>query len=109
MKLYDDIVVLNDNYAHLGVKKGSRGAIVTGEIRYNKFLVEFFDLEDDDMPIYAIKICDMEVTKESNMTDEDILEDLPLNNPKWWCKVEDGYIYNLLGERKNSIPYDYDS
>ena len=109
MKYLDDIVVLNDNYAHLGAKKGTEGTIIKGEIRSNQFLVELFGLEDDDMPIYPIKICDMEVTKESNMTDEDILEDLPLKNPKWWCKVKDGYIYNLLGERKNSIPYDYDS
>ena len=109
MKYFDDIVVLNDNYIHLGVKKGSRGAIIEPEIRYNKFLVEFFDLEDDDMPIYAIKICDMEVTNASKINDEGILDSLPLKNPKWWCKVEDGYIYNLLGERKNSIPYDYDS
>ncbi|MBQ9115222.1 MAG: hypothetical protein IJY07_04710 [Clostridia bacterium] len=109
MKLFDDIVVLNDNYAHLGVKKGARGAIIKGEIRSNKFLVEFFDLEDDDMPIYGIKIYDMEVTQESNISDQAILNDLPLKNPKWWCKVEDGYIYNLLGERKNTIPYDYDS
>ena len=35
--------------------------------------------------------------------------DLPLNNPKCWCKVENGYILNLLGEKKNSIPYDYNS
>ena len=27
---------------------------------------------------------------------EQILQDLPKQNPKWWCKVEDGYIINLL-------------
>jgi len=37
------------------------------------------------------------------------LEDLPGNDPNWWCKVEDGYITNLKGERKNKIPYDYNS
>lgn len=42
-------------------------------------------------------------------SDEDILEDLPGHDPAWWCKVEDGYILNLKGERKNKIPYDYDS
>ena len=109
MKLLDDIVVLNDNYINKGIKKGAEGTIIANPIRNNEFLVEIFGLEDDDMPIYPIKICDMQVTKESNLTDEDILEDLPRKNPKWWCKVEDGYIVNLLGERKNSIPYDYDS
>ena len=43
------------------------------------------------------------------MTDEAILEDLPNHDPEWWCKVEDGYIWNLKGEKKNKIPYDYDS
>ena len=108
MKLFDDIVVLNDNYTHLGIKKGARGAIIEPEIRFNKFLVEIFDIEEE-VPLYAIKICDMEVTNESKINDEGILDCLPLKNPKWWCKVEDGYIYNLLGERKNTIPYDYDS
>ena len=108
MKLFDDIVVLNDNYIDLGIKKGARGAIIEPEIRFNKFLVEIFDIEEE-VPLYAIKICDMEVTNESKINDEGILDCLPLKNPKWWCKVEDGYIYNLLGERKNSIPYDYDS
>ncbi|MBQ8178122.1 MAG: hypothetical protein IJ033_02910 [Clostridia bacterium] len=51
----------------------------------------------------------MEVTKESDITDEDILEDLPTPDPRWWCKVEDGYILNLLGERKNKVAYDYNS
>ena len=40
---------------------------------------------------------------------EFILNDLPQNNPKWWCKVEDGYILNLLGEKKNKEPYKYHS
>ena len=26
-----------------------------------------------------------------------------------WCKVEDGYIINLKGEKKNKIPFDYES
>ena len=43
------------------------------------------------------------------LNDEDILEDLPAHNPDWWCRVEDGYILNLKGERKNKIPYDYNS
>lgn len=38
-----------------------------------------------------------------------ILDELPKNNPKWWCKVEDGFIVNLLGEKKNKIAYDYNS
>lgn len=33
----------------------------------------------------------------------------PLKYKDWWCKVEDGYIVNLKGEKKNKTPYDYDS
>ena len=51
----------------------------------------------------------MKVLEESDYTDEELLEELPTPDPHWWCKVEDGYIINLLGERKNKIPYDYDS
>lgn len=36
-------------------------------------------------------------------------KELAINNPKWWCKVEDGYIMNLLGEKKNKISFAYDS
>ena len=44
-----------------------------------------------------------------NLTDAEIQESLPKQDPRWWCKVENGFIMNLLGEKKNKIPYDYDS
>ena len=56
-----------------------------------------------------IKIEDLQFVEDGNVKDEEILEALPKQNPKWWCKVEDGYIINLLGEKKNKIPYDYKS
>ena len=66
------------------------------------------ELEDDIM--LPIKIEDLElVRKNPDISDESILDSLPANNPAWWCKVEDGYILNLLGNKKNKIPYDYDS
>ena len=43
------------------------------------------------------------------MRDEANLGDLPANKPAWWCTVHDVYIWNLKGERKNKIPYDYNS
>lgn len=49
------------------------------------------------------------MVQECDATDEDIIEMIPLNNPEWWCKVEDGYIINLKGDRKNKIPYKYNS
>lgn len=72
------------------------------------FLVEFFDIKDS-YEIQPVYVGDIEVTRESDLTDEDILDDLPKHNPAWWCKVENGYIVNLKGERKNKIPYEYDS
>ena len=56
-----------------------------------------------------IKIKDLELVKDNGFTDKELLESLPVNNPEWWCKVENGYIVNLKGEKKNKIPYDYDS
>lgn len=128
MKIYDDVRVINDRaeYAKEGVHKGMVGRIILAEIRSNTFMVNFIDeafalhkdepewfeehydeLKDDiNIPI---KIKDLELIKENWSTDDSILNELPANNPAWWCKVEGGYIMNLLGERKNKIPYDYDS
>ena len=128
MKIYDDVKVINNNknYEKYGIHKDMIGRIVLAEIRDNMFYVNFIDdnfeihkndpewfekhydeLEDDkECPI---KIEDLELVQENWSTDESILRELPANNPKWWRKVEDGYIMNLLGEKKNKIPYDYDS
>ena len=62
----------------------------------------------DDISI-PIKIKDLELLEESDITDNDLLEAIPKNNPSWWCKVENGYIINLLGEKKNKTPYNYNS
>ncbi len=109
MKLYDDVKVINDRYENIGIKKGSHGAIVLAEIREHSVEVEFFDLPKDVFPLQCIDIADLEVTHESAITDEDILDELPSRDKRWWCKVENGYIVNLLGEKKNKIPYDYNS
>ena len=128
MKIYDDVKVISDNekYEKEGVYKGMIGYIVMPEIRYDCFLVCFIDenfkKHNDDYDWFRlhyneikddifceIKIADLELVKDNGFTDAGILDSLPNNNPKWWCKVEDGFIMNLLGERKNKIPYDYDS
>ncbi len=109
MKYLDSIEVTTDKYAHLGIKKGTKGAIVMPEIRNNTFECELFEVDEEIYPILSVNVSDLEVIQPSDITDKDILEDLPNQDPHWWCKVEDGYIVNLLGERKNKIPYDYDS
>lgn len=101
---------MRDEYAEQGVKLNDVGTIIQPEIRDNYFYVVFTDPTFVKMDEFVeILIEDLEVVEESNTTDEQILEELPLNNPKWWCKVEGGYILNLLGEKKNKIPYDYNS
>ena len=109
MKYLDSIVVTTNKYAQLGIKKGTKGAIVMPEIRNNTFECELFEVDEEIYPILSVNVSDLEVIQPSDITDKDILEDLPNQDPHWWCKVEDGYIINLLGERKNKIPYDYDS
>jgi len=109
MKWLDEVKVLTDKYEIEGVKRGAIGTIIMSEIRYNKYEVVFSHKDGRDYATIEIHVGDLEVVRSSNITDEDILEDLPKHDPKWWCKLEDGYIVNLKGERKNKIPYDYDS
>ena len=90
------------------MKKRHIGVIINSEIRFNKFHVVVHDKEGYDDLIIGIFVGVLELVN-SDITDEEILEDLPDRNPKWWCKVEDGYIKNLNGEKKNKIPYDYNS
>lgn len=126
MKFLDKVEVISDKkeYRDNDIYKGMIGTIIDAEIRDNCFNVIFIDerignknfvsieknflsLKDDI--ICPIKIKDLRIVEESNCTDDKILESIPLHNKNWWCKVEDGYIINLNGERKNKTPYNYDS
>ena len=109
MKWLDEVKVLTDKYESYGVKKGAIGTIIMSEIRYNQYEIEFCDKNGRDYAMIEVFVGDLEVVRSSDITDTDILEDLPGHNPNWWCKVENGYIVNLKGERKNKIPYDYNS
>ena len=124
MKLLDDVEVLNDNYNEYGIKKGMIGTIIDADIRWNSFFVNFQDQRVYDSNFmkdknnifklksdicHGIKLEDLKLIKEGNATDELIEKSLPDNHKDWWCKVEDGYIMNLLGEKKNKIPYQYNS
>ena len=123
MKLLDKVRVVRDKeeYKELGVYKGMVGTIIDAEIRFRAFQVGFvdpkikqpgFDFENEtweDDIIEYIDIEDLEVIEESDATDEYILKNLPKEYPNWYCKVEDGFIVNLQGEKLNKIPYDYNS
>ena len=126
MKYFDDVRVINDckEYNDDGVYKGMVGTIFSAEIRDACFLLCFiderwhdkeftsheenFDLMKNDI-IAVIKIKDLELVKDNHTTDEAILSELPSPDPRWWCKVEDGFIVNLKGEKLNKIAYDYES
>ena len=110
MKYLDKVRVISNDYEKDGIKKGDVGHILSAEIRYGTF--DFYkenpETKADDL-CSAIKIKDLELVESSDITDEEIIKALSKNNPSWWCKVENGYIVNLKGERKNKIAYDYDS
>ena len=113
MKYGDMVKVLveKDKYAKNYVHKDMIGMLTDAEIRDNEYMVIFsykYSPENEDIYI-PIFVGDLEMVKDGHYTDDMILKDLPKQNPKWWCKVENGYIINLLGEKKNKIPYDYNS
>ncbi len=124
MKLLDDVKVINDKYKESGILKGMIGTIIDADIRWNSFYVCFqdqrvynlnfmadknnvFKLKDDIC--FGIKIEDLELFKNNNCSDEKIKASLPENHKDCWCKVEDGYIINLKGEKKNKVAYKYNS
>ena len=126
MKFLDKVRLIRNRkeYEKYGISVGMVGTISQAEIRDNYFEVifidernydkEFMSIEgnvfklNDDI-ISEIRIEDLELVEDSQCSDEWILQSIPKNNPNWWCKVEDGYITNLKGEKKNKIPYDYNS
>ena len=84
----------------LGVGVGMDGAIVLPEIRDNTFMVEVFNFQGDTQCVTPIDVSHLKLRERNDLTDAEILADLPGNNPNWWCKYENGKIYNLKGEQK---------
>ena len=126
MKYLDKVKVKKDRkeYEENQVFKGMVGTICDAEIRNKCFYVAFIDERVKDKEfmsieenIYKLKddifcpirIEDLELVENVKTPDEWILDSIPKHNKKWWCKVEDGYIINLQGERLNKVPYDYNS
>ncbi len=110
MKYLDRVKIISNEYEKFGIYYGDEGHILSAEIRDGKF--EFFREDPitfaDDINA-EIKIEHLKLVKSSDITDNEILNALAGNNPNWWCKVEDGYILNLNGKKKNKIAYKYDS
>lgn len=124
MKILDDVRVICDDYKKEGIRKGMIGTIIDADIRWNEFYVCFQDqrVYDEDFMKHeenvfklnddictGIKIKDLELVKDRKTSDKLIRESLPAGHKDFWCKVENGFIINLKGEKKNKIQYDYDS
>ena len=126
MKYLDRVKLIRDrkSYEANNVFKGMVGTIVDAEIRDRCFHVAFIDervkdaefmsneeniLKLTDDIFCVIKIEDLELVEDMKTPDEWILDSIPRQNKNWFCKVEDGYIVNLQGERLNKVPYDYNS
>ncbi len=110
MKYLDRVRVISDDYEDCGIKCGDEGHILSSEIRNGTFNFYREDPLTGEGSISApIKIKDLELVSDYHASDETLLEDLPGHDPAWPCKVENGYIVDLLGNRFNKIPYDYDS
>ena len=126
MKYLDRVKLIRDrkSYEANNVFKGMVGTIVDAEIRDRCFHVAFIDervkdaefmsnedniLKLTDDIFCVIKIEDLELVEDMKTPDEWILDSIPKHNKNWFCKVEDGYIVNLQGERLNKVPYDYNS
>ena len=124
MKLLDEVKVVNDNYKENGITKGMIGTIIEADIRWESFYVCFQDQRVYDTNFmknkenifklnsdicHGIKVKDLKLIKDGGATDELIKKSLPEKHKDCWCKAEDGYIINLIGEKKNKIPYNYNS
>lgn len=112
MQLYDKVKVIKNKkeYNNNNVFAGESGIIWEPEIIDNTFYVMFNNNSDEEFYKFCnINIEDLEFVEKGFGDDETILQELRGNNPKWWCKVENGFIVNLLGENKNKKPYDYNS
>lgn len=109
MKWLDDVRVTSDKYQSEGVKKGAVGTIIFAWLRDDEYEVVFSLPDGRDYAEIMIHVKDLELVKDNGLSDEEIIEDLPGHDPNWWCKVENGFILNLKGEKKNKIAYDYDS
>ena len=109
MKYMDTVRLVSGDYKEFGLKIGDIGTLLEPEIRSSAtlFFLEEVDSARDAVFGAPVYIGDLEVVEEANVSDEALLEALPMHNPEWWCKVEDGYIWNLKGEKKNEVPYDY--
>ena len=110
MKLYDKVKVTSDKYEKQNIHLGEIGTIFDPLILHNKFTCIFDNNSDTDWYKYCdIDINDLELIKSSDATEKMMLEEFPSPNKSFWCIVEDGFIKNLKGEKKNKIAYDYDS
>lgn len=116
MKLFDKVRLISDKkkYNIDGVKLGDIGTIILECLMFTGskggcFEIVFYPEAPNKDVYVCVDVCDLELVEESPITDEELLECISDHDPSKWCKVVDGYIMNLKGEKLNKIPYQYDS
>lgn len=116
MKLFDRVKLISDKkkYEIDGVKKGEVGTIILECLMFTGSKGGCFEVvfspEAPNKDVYvSVDVCDLELVEESSITDEELLECIADHDPSKWCKVVDGYIMNLKGDKLNKIPFQYDS
>ncbi|MCL2621608.1 MAG: hypothetical protein FWD32_01080, partial [Firmicutes bacterium] len=100
MKYLDTVKITTDRYKDLGYGKGYVCTIIEPNImRTGEFLVAFPDPIDFGDEILGVPVGELEFVKCNGITDKEILNSLPYMTTSVWCKVEDGFILNLKGEK----------
>ncbi len=105
MRYLDTVKINTTKYERDNIPYGAMGIICAAPIWNNCFQVEFFNNIKEE-PV-SIDIDDLDLVQSSGADEDELIENLPNYNPRLWCIVEDGFIYNLLGEKKNEFAYDY--
>jgi len=109
MKYLDEVRVIKDReeYANEKVFMGMEGTIMHPEIRNRAFYVIFSEVgTGEDIADIPVRIEDLELVSESNLTFEEVCENVIKGFP---VLVKDGYIIDTEGKKRNKIPYDYNS
>lgn len=112
MKMYDIVKITKDSdyLFKQGVRAGREGKIIEPEIENGCFSVLFVDRCNTEPDVIAdVKIEDLEVVENGFASDDILLEEIGERSSNKWCKVVNGFIMNILGEKKNKVAFDYNS
>lgn len=108
-----DIVKIKKDADYLvkqGVHSGREGKIIEPEIENGCFRVLFIDRFYKEPDIIAdVKIEHLELVEYGFASDDILLEEIGARSGEKWCKVVNGFIMNIVGDKKNKVAFDYNS